>query len=142
MKTGPELRQFKLILRRHGNFVTMPRLKLFDILQSNSAVSINQLIELVDSHDQATVYRNILLFEELHIIKRLSLGTNSKIEISDIFRHHHHHLTCLSCGKVIVLKENPTIEKEIKRITAKLDFKPADHQLEIGGKCASCVLKT
>lgn len=138
MVATPEFNQFKHLLKQNRQFVTKPRMRLFAILQKHNALLINELITLLDKHDQATVYRNIKVFERLGIISRLQLGWHSKLELSDIFRHHHHHLTCLKCSKVIVLKENSVIEKEISRVTQKLNFKPTDHQLEIRGLCQTC----
>lgn len=138
MVASPEFNQFKRLLKQNGQFVTKPRMRLFAILQKHNALLINELITLLDRHDQATVYRNIKVFERLGIISRLQLGWHSKLELSDIFRHHHHHLTCLNCGKVTVLKENPVIEQEIARVAHKLNFKTTDHQLEIRGLCQTC----
>lgn len=137
-KSSPEFRQFKKLLKTNGHFLTKPRTLLFGILQHHTTLSIQQLIKQLDKHDQATVYRNIELFEKLGIINRLRLGWKSKLELSDMFKHHHHHLTCLHCGKVIVLKDDKLIEKEIAKIGRSLAFKITDHQLEIRGLCKSC----
>jgi len=138
MVTSPEFNQFKRLLKQNGQFVTKPRMRLFAIMQKRNALLINELINLLDRHDQATVYRNIKVFERLGIISRLQLGWHSKLELSDIFRHHHHHLTCLKCGKISVIKENAVIEKEISIVAHKHNFKSADHQLEIRGLCQTC----
>lgn len=136
-----EIKLFKRLLRRNRNFITQPRLRLFALLQKNKAVTMNQLISRLPQQDRATVYRNIKLFEQLGIINRLQLGWHSKIELSDIFVHHHHHLTCLRCGKVYTLSENRIIEKQIARMSAENDFRSMDHQLEIRGYCKNCKVR-
>ena len=133
-----ELQLFRSTLKKHGHFNTAPRFRLFAVLQKHGSLSISELISRLPGQDQATVYRNIKLFEELGIINRLRLGWNSKLELSDVFHHHHHHFTCLSCGKVMVLKEDPALEKQIAHISHKGGFQPTDHQLEIRGYCPSC----
>jgi Fur family ferric uptake transcriptional regulator len=135
---SPEFIRFKKRLKQNGHFVTMPRMRLFAILQDNPALLISELITKLNTHDQATVYRNIKLFEELGIVNRLQLGWESKLELSDRFEHHHHHMTCLRCGKVLVLQENIAIEKEIARIGTGTNFTITDHQLEIRGYCSVC----
>lgn len=135
---SPELKRFKALLISHGYFVTRPRLLLFTTLQQHNTLTIHELIGLLDRHDQATVYRNIKLFERLGIINRLQLGWHSKLELSDVFQHHHHHLTCTACGRVIVLDEHPVIEREIAMTCQRRSFKPLDHQLEIRGLCHTC----
>lgn len=138
MVASPEFTRFKRLLKQNGHFITKPRMRLFGILQTHNALPISQLITLLDKHDQATVYRNIKVFEQLGIINRLQLGWHSKLELSDIFQHHHHHLTCLNCGKVIALTESKAIEREIDRISQYANFKPTDHTLEIRGLCQPC----
>jgi Fur family transcriptional regulator, ferric uptake regulator len=133
-----EVKRFRELLTANGYFVTQPRLRLFKILQAHNELTIPQLITLLDLHDQATVYRNIKLFENLGIVSRLRLGWHSKLELSDIFRHHHHHMTCLACGKVVILKDNRAIEQQIERVSHALKFKSVDHQLEIRGYCHKC----
>jgi len=135
---SPEIKRFKTLLKKNGHFVTKPRLRLFGILQNHNTLTIHELIALLDSHDQATVYRNIKVFEDLGIISRLQLGWRSKLELSDIFQHHHHHMTCGGCGKVLILKDNQAIEAEIARMSQTSGFKATDHQLEIRGLCKSC----
>lgn len=137
--SSPEFLLFKRILQTNGYFVTQPRQRLFGLLQHNSPLPVRKLIELVDQHDQATVYRNVALFEKLGIISRLQLGRDAQLELSDKFQHHHHHLTCMRCGKVIAIKENKIIESEILRIGQQTGFTATDHVLEIRGHCATCM---
>ncbi len=133
-----ETKLFTITLKNKGHFVTKPRVALFKILQRRTSLSVGQLIRGLPRQDQATVYRNIKLFEKLGIIRRLQLGWHSKLELSDKFHHHHHHMTCSNCGKVWALKENPVLEKQINDIAKNKRFLPADHQLEIRGLCQAC----
>ncbi len=133
-----ELRQFKTILRQNGHFVTRQRLDLFNLLQQSPAASVQELVAAVPPQDEATVYRNINLFERLGIVSRLQLGWQTKVELSDAFHHHHHHFTCLKCGCVIPLEEDSAVERAIAGLTARHDFRATDHQLEIRGLCHKC----
>lgn len=133
-----EFVRFKKLLKNHGHFITKPRMRLFGILQNHPALSIGELIEKTPRHDRVTVYRNVDLFEKLGIIARIQLGRQTKIELSDMFQHHHHHMSCVNCGKVYILKDNAIIEQQIKRISTASGFKPTDHQLEIRGFCKNC----
>ena len=133
-----EKRLFRKTLKQSGYSITRQRLSLFETLQGHNSLAVWQLVTRLPDQDQATVYRNIKVFEELGIINRLQLGWHSKLELSDIFHHHHHHLTCLKCGKVIILKDNPILETEITRLSARRGFTPTDHQLEIRGLCSQC----
>lgn len=133
-----EFLRFRKLLKQNGHFITKPRMRLFGVLQNHRTLTLKELIKIINKHDQVTVYRNIDLFERLGIINRLRLGWHTKIELSDIFQHHHHHLSCVKCGKVFVLEDNAAIEQEITRISQRSGFKPMDHQLEIRGFCQTC----
>lgn len=133
-----EFAKFKKLLKGKGYFLTAPRMRAFGLLQNQPALSIKELIDLMKGFDQTTVYRTIDLFEKLGVITRVQLGWHSKIELSDTFQHHHHHLTCANCGKVSVLQEDETIEHRIKLLSQASGFKPTDHQLEIRGLCQNC----
>lgn len=135
---SPEFDRFKKVLKNTGHFVTKPRMRLFGVLQNHSSLTTVELIHKIPAHDRVTVYRNITLFEELGIITSVRIGNQTKLELSDHFEHHHHHMTCLRCSKVYVLHENIAIEKEIARIGLGTGFKITDHALEIRGLCKSC----
>lgn len=136
-----EVTRFKNLLKQRGHFVTKPRLRLFAILQKRPALTMQQLIPQLSQHDQVTVYRNIDLFEELGIVNRLRLGWQTKIELSDLFRHHHHHFTCNHCNKIFDLPDDSTIEKQIAQLGNDKNFQITDHQLEIRGLCQNCQKK-
>lgn len=139
---SPELKRFKETMRKNNSFVTKQRQELFKYLQFSPAITISKLISSLAGQDQATIYRNIKLFERLGIISRLQLGWNSKLELSGAFHEHHHHMSCTSCGKVITWEEDPALELRIQTLALKLGFIPEDHQLEIRGLCQTCQTKT
>lgn len=133
-----EVVRFRKLLKRKGYFATRPRIEMFNLLQERTSLTIEQLLILLPSQDASTTYRNIKVFEELGIVNRLQLGWHSKLELSDIFHHHHHHMSCTNCGKVLILKEDLVIEKQIEVLAKRQKFRPSDHQLEIRGLCPAC----
>ncbi len=133
-----ELQLFRKTLKNSGYFNTRARYDLFLALQNHASLPATKLVKLLKKQGETTVYRNLKLFEELGIISILQLGWNSRLELSDRFHHHHHHLSCTNCHKVFVLKENPSLERIIAKISHTKGFKPTDHQLEIRGLCAAC----
>lgn len=88
--------------------------------------------------DRASVYRTIALFEQLGIVQRLQIGWKYKLELSDDFHQHHHHLTCLQCGAIRPLNEDPRLEKRLALLAEAQDFLMVNHQLEIQGVCKNC----
>jgi Fur family transcriptional regulator, ferric uptake regulator len=135
---SPETQRFNDLLKQHGSFATKQRRALFKYLQAHPEISVSELVSALPDQDQATVYRNIKLFEQIGVITRLRLGWNSRLELSSAFHDHHHHMTCTNCGKVIAWEEDPNIELRIQTLAMKLGFLPQDHQLEVRGLCQNC----
>lgn len=137
---NPELHLFTKILKENQLFATTPRIALFECLQTRGEQSIGQLISALPKQDKVTIYRNLTLFNKLGVTVKLYLGSQSKIELSDMFKHHHHHLTCNSCHKIFALPDDTAIETAISNLTNCLPagFKITDHQLELRGICNKC----
>ena len=125
------------LLKTSGQNVTKPRLAVFEALLGQESLSMPELIGKVREVDRASVYRVIETFERLGIIQRLHTGWKYKLELSDRFAEHHHHLTCTTCGRSIAMNE-ADLERVIRRVAAGHGFAPAAHQIEVQGTCADC----
>lgn len=87
----------------------------------------------------ATVYRTILLLEEIGIVSRLHLNDGcSRYELvhSDE-RHRHHHLICNECNSVIEVEDDLLDELE-ESIEKNYGFKIVDHSVKFYGICSEC----
>ena len=87
----------------------------------------------------ATVYRTILLLEEIGIVSRLHLNDGcSRYELvhSDE-RHRHHHLICNDCNSVIEVEDDLLDELE-ESIEKNYGFKIMDHSVKFYGICKEC----
>ena len=135
-KSTASLRQY---LKASGYSFTKQRRMVFDCLILNHPIAMHELlIKLNDSMDPVSVYRTIDLFEKLNIVQRINFGWKYKLELTDNFVNHHHHLLCLGCGKVININQ-AEIETFIGYTAAKQGFLASSHQLEIQGYCRSCL---
>lgn len=132
--------EFKVILRANNYLVTRERIRLFDELKgSESPLSISRLVERTkNSLDQTTVYRNLATFEELGVSIRIYTGWKYKVELSDKFKKHHHHMTCTKCGAVVSFHESPEFVHQLKKLDELHSFKSESHSLELRGICKSC----
>ena len=135
MVSGKEL--FKSLLKDAGQSITTARMHVFDALDSQEPLSMHELVLRARGVDRASVYRAVQLFERLGIVQRLNTGWKYKIELTDKFAEHHHHLTCLQCGKTIAIGE-AELEDVLAGIAACHRFKPSAHQIEIQGYCENC----
>lgn len=134
-----EIAQFKQILADHKHKVTNAREATFKLLLHPEPQSIGELLaKAKGTVDRVSVYRNIELFEQLGIVHRIYVGWKYKLELSDQFIAHHHHLSCLKCGKVIDIQDEKHIDEFITQVAASFGFSPRRHQFEIDGYCKQC----
>ncbi len=129
----------KTILKQNGSSLTRTRQLVFDLLRDKDPQSMQVLCSRATPEvDRATVYRTIDLYERLGIVHRLNIGWKYKVELSDLFNDHHHHMHCEKCGKIIDLPANIMLEKMIETVAIKSSFSPRGHTLEIYGLCSVC----
>lgn len=135
--------EFKDLLRTYGYSFTKQRAAIFLALQSRGPLSMNELLTFTNTAvDRASLYRTVAIFEKLNIVRRVNVGWKYKVELSDAFTAHHHHLICNKCGRVTDIEDEEHINNFICEITKKFKFKPQRHQFEIEGYCSICQLKT
>lgn len=126
-------------LRDSGKSVTTARQEVFRAMMTEEPLSISQLVaKLKNSVDRASIYRTVSLFEQLGIIIRLQIGWKYKLELSEEYSTHHHHITCVRCGDTSPIVEDELLEASINELAYHAGFIPSSHQLEIRGVCAYC----
>ena len=119
--------------------LTQPRLFVFRLLLDHGPQSLAELTaRSAGNVDRVSVYRIVALFERVGILKKVTIGWKYKVELSEIFLDHHHHITCLSCGTVTAVKENEAIETILHTLANGTGFVVASHQLELQGYCQKC----
>lgn len=135
----PRLRQ--TLIDNHCH-VTKARVATFRLLISSEPQTISEILTRAKGDvDRVSVYRNIELFERLGIAHRVYVGWKYKLELSDRFIAHHHHLSCQNCRVVIDIEDEKHIATFIKEVADRFDFEPVRHQFEIEGLCKKCRVK-
>jgi len=129
-------------LRKAGLKVTLPRMKILDILETTSSRHqsaedvYKALLETGEDIGLATVYRVLTQFEAAGLVKRHHFeGGHSVFELNE--GSHHDHILCVKCGKVDEFIDE-TIEQRQKAIAAELGFELTDHCLYMYGICKEC----
>lgn len=126
-------------LKKHGFSLTTPRKALFSALQSGTPRTMRELtLDLESVMDRASIYRTVELFEKLGVVVKVRTGWKYKIELSDLFSPHHHHLTCTNCGKVTSFDEPNGLNGLLTKISNDHGYSHTNHSLEISGLCAEC----
>lgn len=126
-------------LRKAGLKVTLPRIKILQILESAdphhmSAEDVYKtLIEAGEEVGLATVYRVLTQFESAGLVERHNFdGGHSVFEFAR--GEHHDHIVCVDCGRVLEFTDS-VIETQQEKIAKKLGFKIKDHSLYLYGEC-------
>ena len=120
-------------LRKAGLKITLPRLKILEILESAkdrhlSAEDIYK--ELLNSGEDiglATVYRVLTQFEAAGLVTRHNFeGGHSVFELDD--GDHHDHMVCVDSGQVIEFVSEE-IERLQHEIAEEYGYELIDHSL-------------
>lgn len=122
-------------LRKAGLKVTLPRVKILQILESAedkhmSAENVYKaLLEAKEDVGLATVYRVLTQFESVGLVVRHNFdGGHSVFEYSS--GEHHDHMVCMESGDVIEFID-AEIEKRQHAIAEERGFEIVDHNLVI-----------
>lgn len=120
-------------LRNAGLKVTLPRLKILEILEAKGVAHLSAediYKELLDSGEDiglATVYRVLTQFESAGLVTRHNFeGGHSVFELDD--GEHHDHMVCIETGEVIEFVDED-IERIQHEIAAKHGYEIEDHSL-------------
>jgi len=129
-------------LRKAGLKVTLPRLKVLEILESAkqrhlSAEDVYKALLAMDEEiGLATVYRVLTQFEAAGLVSKLSIdGGHAVFELED--GTHHDHLLCVRCNRIEEFVDE-VIEQRQRAIALEKGFQMTDHSLYIYGICRHC----
>jgi Fur family transcriptional regulator, ferric uptake regulator len=87
---------------------------------------------------RATVYRALDQLESLGLVQKVDLGTEATgYERLDPEGHHHHHIVCERCGRVVAF-EDQRLERAIVALAKRPDFKVSSHEVTLRGECSRC----
>lgn len=120
-------------LRKAGLKVTLPRVKILQILESSDAHHMSAedvykaLLDAGDDVGLATVYRVLTQFESAGLVSRLNFDSgHSVFELAK--GEHHDHMVCMETGKVIEFVDEE-IEALQYAIARKHGYELVDHNL-------------
>lgn len=123
-------------LRQAGLKVTLPRIKILQILEATreeeelhlSAEDVyKSLLDAGEDVGLATVYRVLTQFEAVGLVVRHNFdGGHAVFEMSP--EDHHDHMLCLESGEVIEFFD-PEIERRQRQLAAERGYELVDHAL-------------
>ncbi|HSG62790.1 MAG TPA: ferric iron uptake transcriptional regulator [Pseudomonadales bacterium] len=121
-------------LRKAGLKVTVPRLKILDVLENagpDAHLSAEDVFKILMEQGEdvglATVYRVLTQFEQAGLVSRHHFDSGlSVFELSS--DDHHDHMVCTETGHVVEFFDE-TIEKLQHDIAEKHGYELVDHSL-------------
>ena len=122
-------------LRKAGLKVTLPRVKILQILESAEEKHLSAedvykaLLDAEEDVGLATVYRVLTQFESAGLVVRHNFdGGHSVFELSR--GGHHDHMVCMESGDVVEFIDEE-IERRQRAIADQHGFEIVDHNLVI-----------
>ena len=139
MQITPQLfSQFYAQLEAAGLRRTQTRIRIFEVLAAASApLSIQDIIACIGSSHFVSVYRNIDRLQAAGIIKAVPQGLKYRYELSDVYKPHHHHISCTNCAAAATI-DDAAIEQQINQLALNADYRLTHHHLELYGRCSKC----
>jgi Fur family ferric uptake transcriptional regulator len=129
-------------LRNAGLKVTIPRVKILELLEGSSEHHMTaediykKLLDTGDDVGLATVYRVLTQFEAADLVTRHHFeGGRSVFELSS--NEHHDHIVCVKCGNVEEFFDE-IIENRQKEIAEAAGYVLTDHSHSMYGLCSKC----
>ena len=128
-KMTPQRKEILKIFVEHSDIHHMSAEDVYGILRENdSEIGL------------ATVYRALDLLSELGILVQVDFGDGCaryELNTADPKIHHHHHLICLKCRKVIEFEEDLLDDLE-ETIADESGFQIINHEVKFFGYCKDC----
>lgn len=127
-------------LRKAGLKVTLPRLKILELLERSqdkhlSAEDVYKImLEQGEDVSLPTVYRVLKQFEDAGMVKSHNFDNQQSTVYEITPEEHHDHFICVRCNKVVEFT-NQVIEAEQKKVAEDMGFELTDHALILYGIC-------
>jgi Fur family ferric uptake transcriptional regulator len=115
------------------------RRQVVDLLsEEGCALTALEIDKRLPGVGRATVYRALEQLEELGLIQRVDVrGDAAGFERVDPSGHHHHHIVCERCGRVVAF-EDENLERAILKLAERPDFNVSSHDVTLRGECVTC----
>jgi Fur family transcriptional regulator, ferric uptake regulator len=133
-------RRLRLIDQRY----TAGRRAIVDLLiTAGHPVSIGDIAERLPDLPRSSAYRHLTVLHAAGLVRRVTASDEfTRFELAEDLTEHHHHLLCVSCGKVIDVTLPAGVEQQVTDAIGTLaeaeGFQAHTHRLDVLGLCAAC----
>ena len=86
----------------------------------------------------ASVYRSLEALQSLQLVQRFDAGHGEgRYEAVAPGGEHHHHVVCDDCERIMPF-EDPALERVIDKLSERVPFTVAGHDVVLHGRCPDC----
>jgi Fe2+ or Zn2+ uptake regulation protein len=131
-------------LRRVEQRYTGGRRAIVEVLaDAGHPVSIEDIATAVPQVPRSSAYRHLVDLQTAGVVQRVAVHDEfARFELAEDLTEHHHHLVCLSCGKVADVTPPESFEETltttVDHLAESVGFRPQGHRIDVFGLCASC----
>jgi Fe2+ or Zn2+ uptake regulation protein len=113
------------------------------LVSAGHPVSIGDIAERLPELPRSSAYRHLTDLEAAGLVRRVTANDEfTRFELAEDLTEHHHHLLCITCGKVIDVTLPAGFEQAVATTIGQLadaeGFQPQSHRLDVLGVCAAC----
>ena len=131
-------------LRRIDQRYTAGRRAIVDLLvEAGYPVKIGDIADLLPDLPRSSAYRHLVDLQSAGVVRRVAANDEfARFELAEDLTEHHHHLLCVSCGKVIDITPSAAFErnltKQLEALAQAEGFQPHGHRVDVLGNCSAC----
>ncbi len=131
-------------LRRIDQRYTSGRRAIIDLLVNvGHPVSIGDIAERLPGLPRSSAYRHLTVLHDAGLVRRVTASDEfTRFELAEDLTEHHHHLLCVSCGKVTDVTLPAGFEQQVAGAIGRLadaeGFEAHSHRLDVLGLCLTC----
>ena len=131
-------------LRRADQRYTGGRRAIIELIAAaGHPVSIGDIARDLPELPRSSAYRHLLDLQSAGVVRRVAADDEfTRFELAEDLTSHHHHLLCVSCGRVSDVELPGRLERDLGQAISQLagaeSFQPQGHRLDVLGVCASC----
>ena len=134
--------RFAEYLARHRLKMTRERREILEhVLSVRGHFDADHLLELLRKSgrnvSRATLYRTLARLVDSGLVHKVEMARGQARYEPMFGRHHHDHMVCLSCGKIIEF-ESREVERIQEEVCRRKKFTMTGHTHQIRGYCATC----
>lgn len=134
----------KIFNKKGYKFTMQKQIILLEIIKSKTHLSVKEILERVKKNNVAiaTLYRSLKLFNELGIIKEISIDNINYYEMKNFnFKPLNIHFKCTKCNKLIDIDNKNLNLKYIKlnkKVKEEHKIEVNDTDIMLTGLCSIC----